>query len=145
MDQMTTDVVSLLEQLLGNDVFIGGAVAFVLSFVGRAKLQRVPLFGPVVRLLAEVVDSLELAYEANRMQKISAYADTLVTGKDQLKRRGKIDSGTAILEVVVELETKFGLERDLALVFAEAAVYRLRQREQHGPHYRGENLWRPEA
>lgn len=133
---MVETIVVLISDLLSREEVLAAITLFLVGLVSRANLERIPFFGLVVRILGRVFDQLEAnatkaelevqteaayAQEA-RIRAASSTAHILVSGQEQLKKINKTDSATAAATVTHELQSQFGLDRDMARVITEAAV-----------------------
>lgn len=137
---MDNPVITTLVNILSQPVVITAIAGLILGGIGKTNLQKIPFFGVIVKILANVVDSIEanantaMAKAAvDKQIAVDITAQQLVLAHEQLKSQDKMTSAQAAINVSSALAKRFELGPTAARLATEAAVARLNNLDQVTP------------
>lgn len=115
----------LLNKIITSEAIYAAILTSLVGLLGRARLERIPVFGTLIKLIGDSIDAYLAKADAAKVEAADAIADVLVEGQEQLKKIGKVDSATAAAVVTAEVGKLARVSPSIARQVTEAAVSRL--------------------
>lgn len=122
-----------LVDLISNPYIAGAIVSVLVALLPADKVktlyktfnnlaEKFPIVGALFKILRLYLDRVQAGNVTAKIQAAEKGAFVMVEAAEQLKKTGKLDSGTAAAQVTAEVAHKYDLDEKTARTVTEAAV-----------------------